>query len=291
MTTTQRREKFRSTFVNVPVMMLQGSVGERIKRNFTHQDPPPPLKLAGLYYTEEGHRGLDTVFHDYVQIAVKYGLPMILHPYTKLTTPSMGFSGDSYNPLTGLEEEEAYLFYTDHAKMLESSIVDHARNGLTPCLPDAAGCARALSGTSVPYFITFLIRRDGKLMDGTWLHDAIDYIDTRTGDHPPMFYQVNCVHPRNVMSALDKKQNRTELVRKRFLGLEANGSDMSPEELDNSPVVYSSPADKWAEEMIRLHRDYGLKLLGGCCGTDHEHMDQLAMRVRGVYDERKVSIG
>ena len=43
--------------------------------------------------------------------------------------------------------------------------------------------------------------------------------------------------------------------------------------------------------MIRLHRDYGLKLLGGCCGTDHEHMDQLAMRVRGVYDERKVSIG
>ena len=146
MTTTQRREKFRSTFVNVPVMMLQGSVGERIKRNFTHQDPPPPLKLAGLYYTEEGHRGLDTVFHDYVQIAVKYGLPMILHPYTKLTTPSMGFSGDSYNPLTGLEEEEAYLFYTDHAKMLESSIVDH----------------------------------------------------------PPMFYQVNCVRPRNVMSALEE---------------------------------------------------------------------------------------
>jgi hypothetical protein len=47
------------------------------------------------------------------------------------------------------------------------------------------------------------------------------------------------------MSALDKKQNRTELARKRFLGLEANGSDMSPEELDNSPVVYSSPADKW----------------------------------------------
>ncbi|MFR6349238.1 MAG: hypothetical protein ACLUN9_21315 [Enterocloster aldenensis] len=90
MTTTQRREKFRNTFTNVPVMMLQGAVGERIKRNFTHQDPPPPLKLAGLYYTEEGHRGLDTVFHDYVQIAGKYGLPMILHPYTKLITPSMG---------------------------------------------------------------------------------------------------------------------------------------------------------------------------------------------------------
>ena len=47
MTTTQRREKFKKTFAKVPIMMLQGSVGERIKRNFTHQDPTPPLKLAG----------------------------------------------------------------------------------------------------------------------------------------------------------------------------------------------------------------------------------------------------
>ena len=132
--------------------------------------------------------------------------------------------------------------------MLEASIVDHVRTGLTPCLPDAAGCARALSETSVPYFITFLIRKDGKLMDGTWLNDAIDYIDSRTVDHPPMFYQVNCVHPRNVLSALDKQPNRTKLVRERFLGLEANGSDMSPEELDalnhckdykNSPIPES----------------------------------------------------
>ena len=73
MTTTQRREKFKKTFAKVPIMMLQGSVGERIKRNFTHQDPTPPLKLAGLYYTENGHRGLDAVFHDYIQIAQKLG--------------------------------------------------------------------------------------------------------------------------------------------------------------------------------------------------------------------------
>ena len=325
MTTTQRREKFKKTFAKVPIMMLQGSVGERIKRNFTHQDPTPPLKLAGLYYTENGHRGLDAVFHDYIQIAQKYDLPMILHPYSKFTTPSMGkgtywedrdvsadnlnhcrsivdgypairdqifigttmgFTGDPYNPFSGLDEEEAYLYYTDHAKKLETSMIDHVRYGLTPSLPDAAGCARALSETSIPYFITFLIRKDGKLMDGTWLSEAIDYIDAKTGDHPPMFYQVNCVHPRNVMSALDKRRNRTNAVRERFLGLEGNGSPLSPEELDNSPVVYSSPADEWADEMMKLHKDYGLKLLGGCCGTDHDHMEQLAIRVRQVYDEQ-----
>ena len=148
---------------------------------------------------------LDAVFHDYIQIAQKYDLPMILHPYSKFTTPSMGkgtywedrdvsadnlnhcrsivdgypairdqifigttmgFTGDPYNPFSGLDEEEAYLYYTDHAKKLETSMIDHVRNGLTPSLPDAAGCARALSETSIPYFITFLIRKDGKLMDG-----------------------------------------------------------------------------------------------------------------------------
>ena len=88
------------------------------------------------------------------------------------------------------------------------------------------------------------------------------------------------------MSALDKRRNRTNAVRERFLGLEGNGSPLSPEELDNSPVVYSSPADEWADEMMKLHKDYGLKLLGGCCGTDHDHMEQLAIRVRQVYDEQ-----
>jgi methionine synthase I (cobalamin-dependent) len=88
-----------------------------------------------------------------------------------------------------------------------------------------------------------------------------------------------------MIKCLDQTPNCTELVRTRFRGLEANGSDLSPEELDDAATVYSSPADEWADDMMRLYREYGLKILGGCCGTDHNHMEQLAMRVRAVYDE------
>lgn len=327
MTTQQRRELFRQTFEQVPIMMHQGSVGERIKRNYTHRNPAPPLKLAGLYYTEDGRRGLADVFRDYTEIADKYHLPMILHPYSSLSGlprdagqpwegrditednleqcrsivgeypgirdqiffgSPVGFYGDSYRPETAMEEEKAYEYYIPFARMLESSGLDHVRNGLTPSRADAAACARALSATTLPYFITFLTRKDGRLMDGTWLHDAISYIDDKTADHPPMFYQVNCVHPRNVMRGLDMLQNRTKVVRTRFKGVEANGSDLSPEELDDSPVIRSSPPEEWAEDMLRLYRDYGIKMLGGCCGTDHDHIDQLARRVRQVYDEKGV---
>ena len=323
MTTRERRELFVKTFEEMPIFMLQGSVGERIKRNFTHRNPSAPLGLAGLYYTEDGHRGLDAAFHDYVGIAQKYDLPVILHPYCKVIDreeikdtyyenrditadnfhhcrsivdgyPSIrekvfigtisGFSGDPYRPETGLPEEEAYAFHSKTAKVLELMGHDHVRTGMMPSLPEAAGAARALSETTIPYFISFIVSKDGKLLDGTWLHDAIAYIDSRTEKRPPLLYQVNCVHPRNMMKCLDQTPNRTELVRTRFLGLEGNGSELSPEELDNAEVVNSSPAEDWADDMMRLYEDYGLKILGGCCGTDHDHMDQLGMRIRDVYN-------
>lgn len=324
MTTQQRRALFIKMFEEMPIFMLQGSVGERIKRKFTHRNPSKPLGLAGHYYTEDGHRGLDVAFHDYVGIAEKYNLPMILHPYCKVIDRELikgtyyedrnitadnfnhcrsivdgytsirerifigtilGTYGDPYLPSTGLSEEEAYAFHSKTTKLLELMDHDHARTGLAPALPEAAGAARALSKTTLPYFVSFLVHKDGKLLDGTWLNDAIAYIDSKTEKHPPLFYQVNCVHPQNMMKCLDQTPNRTELVRTRFRGLEANGSDLSPEELDNAEVIHSSPAEDWADDMMRLYKDYGLKILGGCCGTDHSHMEQLAIRVRDIYDK------
>ena len=86
MDTAQRRKLFVETYEKMPIFMVQGSVGERIKRNFTFAPPAPPLKLAGLYYTEDGRRGLETVFRDYTQIAQEYDVPVMLHPYTKTMT-------------------------------------------------------------------------------------------------------------------------------------------------------------------------------------------------------------
>lgn len=69
MTITQRREKSKETFAKVPIMMLQGSAEERIKRSFTRQDPTPPLKLTDLHYAKNGHQELNTVFHDCIRVA------------------------------------------------------------------------------------------------------------------------------------------------------------------------------------------------------------------------------
>jgi methionine synthase I (cobalamin-dependent) len=34
--------------------------------------------------------------------------------------------------------------------------------------------------------------------------------------------------------------------------------------------------EAWTEEMLRLNREYGVKILGGCCGTDDTYLLSLA---------------
>ena len=43
----------------------------------------------------------------------------------------------------------------------------------------------------------------------------------------------NCVHPQILYSALSNDFNKTDVVGKKFKGIQANTSSSSPEELDN----------------------------------------------------------
>lgn len=49
--------------------------------------------------------------------------------------------------------------------------------GLMPNAEETLGLAQAISHVEIPYIISFTIRRDGCLPDGTKLNDAIEYID------------------------------------------------------------------------------------------------------------------
>jgi methionine synthase I (cobalamin-dependent) len=36
--------------------------------------------------------------------------------------------------------------------------------------------------------------------------------------------------------------------------------------------------------MMKLYRDFGLKIFGGCCGTDDTHMEEIAGRLKQVME-------
>ncbi len=86
----------------------------------------------------------------------------------------------------------------------------------------------------------------------------------------------NCVHPTVLMQALLAPENAQSPALARFLGIQANTSPLSPEELDGACALHSSPPEELAAEMAALLRLQPFKIFGGCCGTDGSHMRALA---------------
>ena len=134
--------------------------------------------------------------------------------------------------------------------------------------------AEVMEESKLPYIISLMINERGTLLDGNTIHEAISVIDTHTKTKP-LCYMTNCVHPAILRSALSQQENRTEAVRARFCGIQANAACLSLQELDNSCALKTSDAKELAEEFRLLHRDFPLKIYGGCCGTDESHIREM----------------
>ena len=44
-------------------------------------------------------------------------------------------------------------------------------------------------------------------------------------------------------------------------------------------AVVTDDVDAWAARMVALHRDHGLRILGGCCGTGRAHLEGIVRRL------------
>jgi len=128
----------------------------------------------------------------------------------------------------------------------------------------------------MPVAISFTVETDGRLPSGESLEAAIDRTDDTTGGHPA-YYMINCAHPSHFRSVLDGGG----AWRQRIRGLRANASKRSHAELDAATEIDIGDPEE-------LGRDYRtlqsllprLNVLGGCCGTDHRHVEAICRATR-----------
>ena len=66
---------------------------------------------------------------------------------------------------------------------------------------------------------------------------------------------------------------------RRLLEFKANASPMSTEELAKLDHLEGDDPESFTAGMWALHEGFGLRVLGGCCGTDDRHMRALAARM------------
>lgn len=288
-----------------PHIITEGSVIERLKREYKYP-LDDVLSNTIMIYEKDGKSLLEKIYREYLNIAKSSDLPiMLLTPTWRankertskanvdmklINTDAFAFvdnirksygsfsekiyiggltgcKGDAYRPEEALNENDAYAFHKDQMQILADAGVDFLFASTLPALSEAIGIAKAMSETMKDYVISFVIRDNGKLLDGTLLTDAIKIIDDSVST-PPLFYLTNCIHPDVLHKSFLNLKDENDILRKRLFGIQANSSNKSPEELDTLEELDADTPANWARGMVDLNKKYNLKILGGCCGTD-----------------------
>ena len=306
---------FLEAIQTAPLFLTEGALIERLRRDQTVVLDPHVLH-AGFIYDERGREALRRLYGQYLDIGAAFDLPMMVCTPTWRANPVrlqhahlahrdvngdgvrfvtsirdeygayakrvfigglLGCAGDAYKPEEGLSVDRAAAFHGAQTRALAAAGADFLLAATLPHVAEAQGMAVAMAECSVPYLLSFVLGRDGRLLDGTSLHDAVAVIDAAVTPRP-LFYMVNCVHPTVFEAALASAPAQVRHVNDRIIGLQANASAKSPEELEGLSYVDADPPEMLADGMARVYRRFGTKILGGCCGTDHRHIEWIARR-------------
>jgi S-methylmethionine-dependent homocysteine/selenocysteine methylase len=116
--------------------------------------------------------------------------------------------------------------------------------------------------------ISFTVETNGRLPTGQPLQEAIEQVDAAT-QRGPAYYMINCAHPTHFEGALVAGQPWVSRIR----GLRANASTKSHKELDEATELDAGNPVELVEQYRSRHPH--LNVLGGCCGTDHRHVEEM----------------
>ena len=182
----------------------------------------------------------------------------------------VGPRGDGYVVDQRMSADEAHDYHGDQVASLAAADLVSA---ITMTYPDEAiGFAQAAVDAGIPAIISFTVETDGRLPDGSELGDAIEAVEAAT-DEPINGFMVNCAHPTHFEQVLQDGG----AWRERIIGLRANASRMSHEELDAAEELDAGDPDDLARRYVVVGQSLPrLTTLGGCCGTDHRHIGAIA---------------
>jgi S-methylmethionine-dependent homocysteine/selenocysteine methylase len=180
-----------------------------------------------------------------------------------------GCKNDAYKPDEGLTTQDAYDFHSWQIDKLAEAGVDFLIAETLPSAQEAAGIARVMSKTGIPYFIGFVINPEGAILDGNTLEHAFNEIDTLC-DPAPVGFVICCSYPSFL-----HPDRQPDSVFSRLVGYLANASSQSQTDLDGLVSPQIDDVADWGRRMIELNKNYGVKILGGCCGTDAMHLQYI----------------
>jgi len=291
---------------NSRLILMEAAIVEPLRRR-SDIEFHPTLVNAPLIYEEAGREALRVLYQNYIDIAVEAKMPFLMCTPTWRCNQErvfesgirtsinqdaahflqeirgsqkdaiknikigglLGCKNDCYQPQEALSAISAEQFHAWQIEQLNQGGVDFIIAETLPDVEEALGLARAIEKSGLPYFISFVISRDGRVLDGTALDTAIKRIDANT-KRQPLGFMVNCAYPSFLCAASQPAD-----LFKRLIAYLANASSLDHCDLDGAPELLGESVSDWGDAMLELHESYGMKVLGGCCGTGGEHLRYL----------------
>jgi S-methylmethionine-dependent homocysteine/selenocysteine methylase len=181
-----------------------------------------------------------------------------------------------------MSERDAERYHREQIETFAATAADMVCATTMNYIEEAIGIAKAARRAGMPAAISFTVETDGRLPAGESLESAIQRVDAAT-DGYPSYYMINCAHPSHFERALDGAW--VHKVR----GVRANASRMSHAQLNDSVELDAGDPAELASDYERLKaRLPNLNVMGGCCGTDHRHVEQIVRRCAPLFEQDRV---
>lgn len=188
-----------------------------------------------------------------------------------LISGNIGPRGDGYVIEKAMTLAEASAYHLPQIKAFVKSKVDLVTALTINYAEEAMGIIVAAEQQQMDVAISFTVETDGRLPSGEKLQSAIERTDQQTNAYAS-HYMINCAHPEHFSTILHEGGEWVN----RIHGIRANASAKSHAELDESTSL--DIGDK-----CQLANDYSalkgllpaLRIVGGCCGTDHTHLEMI----------------
>ncbi len=181
----------------------------------------------------------------------------------------IGPRGDGYAVGAAMSPRQAQAYHAFQVETFAETAADMVTAITMTYADEATGLVRAASAAGLPVAVSFTVETDGRLPSGQALGEAIDAVDQATAG-APAYYMINCAHPTHFESTLDPDSGWVKRIR----GLRANASTKSHAELDEATELDDGNPVELGADYARLRQKFPqLTVLGGCCGTDHRHIE------------------
>jgi len=189
---------------------------------------------------------------------------------------NLGPRGDGYRADARMSVDAARAYHAPQIETFAQTDADMVAAFTMTYAEEALGIVQAARDAAMPVAISFTLETDGRLPSGDTLARAIERTDEETGGYPA-YYMINCAHP--VHFAHDLLGDGA--WRGRIRGLRANASKRSHAELDESTDLDAGDPHELGGQYRALGALLpGLRVVGGCCGTDHRHVEAICRAFR-----------